>query len=268
MELLPVVVNVDQSPIGRSSRSNPVTYVGLFDRIRDSFAATQEAQLRNLSRTDFSFNAKDGGRCKECLGKGTVCMKLQFMPDVETVCPMCNGKRFGKSILEVEWNGMSIAGVLELSVEEALGALGTDEYLFRKLRIMADLGLGYLKLGQSATTLSGGEAQRVKLASELGKGKRAGHMVYILDEPTTGLHLADIVKLLDSLNRLVNAGHTVIVVEHHLDIIKSADYVIDLGPDGGAKGGTVVAEGTPEDVAACDASHTGRYLTAVLGGHR
>ena len=257
------VINIDQSPIGRNSRSNPSTYVGFYDQIRTLFANTELAKARGYKPGRFSFNVK-GGRCEECQGEGVIATKLYFMPDVEVVCGACKGQRFNAETLEVTHNGKNIADVLDMSIEEGVGFFKDRPGIGRKVEVLNDLGLGYLTLGQSATTLSGGEAQRIKLTTELSKLQRRGHVLYILDEPTTGLHLADISKLLDCLHRLVDAGHTVLVIEHHLDVIKTADHVIDLGPEGGRGGGEVVAVGTPEAIAACAESHTGRYLQAHL----
>ncbi|MDB5084686.1 MAG: excinuclease subunit [Bacilli bacterium] len=263
-EHLTGIINIDQSPIGRSTRSNPATYVGFFDRIRDLFAQTDNAKERGLSKYDFSFNQKNGGRCEHCQGEGIVTTQLQFMPDIESVCPSCKGARFNNEVLEVRLKGKNISDVLEMSIEEAVNYFSDQSYILHKLNVLNQLGLGYLKLGQSSTTLSGGEAQRIKLATELGKLKRGSHNLYILDEPTTGLHLHDIQKLIDCLNQLVDNGHSVVVIEHHLDVIKVADYIIDMGPEGGKDGGTVVAQGTPEQVAAVDESYTGRFLKTVL----
>ena len=257
------VINIDQSPIGRNSRSNPSTYVGFYDQIRTLFANAAKSKERGYKPGRFSFNVK-GGRCEECQGEGVIATKLYFMPDVEVVCGACKGQRFNAETLEVTHNGKTIADVLEMSIEEGVAFFEDRPGIGRKVKVLDDLGLGYLTLGQSATTLSGGEAQRIKLATELSKLQRRGHVLYILDEPTTGLHLADISKLLDCLHRLVDAGHTVLVIEHHLDVIKTADHVIDLGPEGGRGGGEVVAVGTPEAIAACPESHTGRYLRAHL----
>jgi excinuclease ABC subunit A len=263
VEHVSAVINIDQTAIGRSPRSNPATYIGFYDAIRQLFAATPAAQARGYTAARFSFNVK-GGRCEECAGEGVTITSLQFMPDVETPCLACGGARYNDETLEVRLNELTIAEVLNLTVEEAVGFFVAQRGLARKVAVLNDLGLGYLRLGQSSTTLSGGEAQRVKLASELGKLKRGAHNLYILDEPTTGLHLADIRRLLESLNRLVDAGHSVLVIEHHLDVIKTADYVLDLGPEGGAAGGELLVAGTPEQVAACERSHTGRYLRALL----
>jgi excinuclease ABC subunit A len=259
------IINIDQSPIGRSSRSNPATYVGFYDRIRDLFAGTEDAKDKGYSKFDFSFNHKDGGRCEECQGEGFVTTQLQFMPDVETVCPVCKGARFNQETLEIKYNGKHISEILDMSIEEATTFFREEKYICHKLKVLNQLGLGYIKLGQSSTTLSGGEAQRIKLATELGKIKRGAHNLYILDEPTTGLHLADIQRLLDCLNKLVDAGHTVLVIEHHLDVIKTADYIIDMGPEGGREGGMVVAKGTPEEIVQVKESYTGQYLKELLG---
>jgi excinuclease ABC subunit A len=259
------VVSIDQSPIGRNSRSNPATYVGFYDAIRDLFTATPLAVERDYRPGRFSFNVK-GGRCEECQGEGVITTQLYFMPDVEVTCGACKGARFNAETLEVTLRGKTIDDVLNMSVEEGVSFFATEAPVRRKIEVLADLGLGYLTLGQSATTLSGGEAQRIKIATELSTLQRSKHTLYILDEPTTGLHLADIERLLESLNRIVDAGHTVILIEHHLDVIKVADHVIDLGPEGGHAGGAVVATGTPERIAACKASHTGRFLKGRLRG--
>jgi excinuclease ABC subunit A len=257
------VINIDQSPIGRTPRSNPATYIGIYDTIRKLYTNTELAQERGYKPGRFSFNVK-GGRCEECAGEGIIKTSMHFMPDVEVTCPSCKGARYNEDTLEVKYQEKSISEVLELSLEDAESFFEDTAIIARKVGVLNDLGLGYLKLGQSSTTLSGGEAQRVKLATELGKVKRGAHKLYILDEPTTGLHAADIQRLLDSLNRLVNAGNTVVVIEHHLDVIKTADHVIDLGPEGGHGGGEVIAFGTPEEIAAEERSHTGRYLRSHL----
>ncbi|WP_309707252.1 excinuclease ABC subunit UvrA [Armatimonas sp.] len=257
------VIEIDQSPIGRSPRSNPATYVGFYDDIRQLFASVPLSVERCYSASRFSFNVK-GGRCEECGGEGTITTKLNFMPDVEAPCHACKGSRYNPETLEVLYNGKTIADVLALSIEDGATFFTEHKKIAHKLRVLADLGLGYLTLGHPAPILSGGEAQRVKLATELAKIKRGAKNLYILDEPTTGLHLADIQRLLDCLNRLVDAGNTVLVIEHHLDIIKCADWVLDLGPDGGKNGGTMVVEGTPETVAACQESYTGRFLQDIL----
>jgi excinuclease ABC subunit A len=257
------VVNIDQTPIGRNSRSNPATYIGFYDAIRDLFTRAPLSVERGYKAGRFSFNVK-GGRCEECQGEGVITTQLYFMPDVEVMCGACKGARFNSETLEVTVRGKSIDDVLNMSVEEGVTFFRDEPVIGKKIEVLNDLGLGYLTLGQSSTTLSGGEAQRIKIATELSKLQRAKHTLYILDEPTTGLHLADIVRLLESLNRLVDAGHTVVVIEHHLDVIKTADYVIDLGPEGGHGGGEVVVTGTPEDVAKCKASYTGSFLRGRL----
>ena len=257
------VVNIDQSPIGRNSRSNPATYIGFYDTIRDLFTQAPLSIEREYKPGRFSFNVK-GGRCEECQGEGAITTQLYFMPDVEVTCGACKGARFNSETLEVTHRGKTIDDVLNMSVEEGVTFFANEPAVSRKIQVLSDLGLGYLTLGQSSTTLSGGEAQRVKIATELSTLQRSKHTVYILDEPTTGLHLADVQKLLESLNRLVDAGHTVLLIEHHLDVIKTADHVIDLGPEGGHAGGEVVATGTPEEIADCKASHTGRFLKSHL----
>ncbi|MDF2543812.1 MAG: uvrA1 [Herbinix sp.] len=258
------VINIDQTPIGRNSKSNPATYIGLYDKIRELFAMQPEAKERGYGEIDFSLTHANGTRCEHCSGDGIIVTNLQFMADIETICPMCKGMRFSEEGLEIKYHDKNIAEVLEMTVEEALEFFQDHKYLKHKLNIMYELGLGYMCLGQSSTTLSGGEAQRVKLAYELSKIKKGAHNLYILDEPTTGLHLSDIAKLLVSLNKLVDAGHSVIVIEHHLDVIKSADYIIDMGPEGGNQGGYVVAEGTPEQIVKVNKSYTGKYLASVL----
>jgi excinuclease ABC subunit A len=258
------VVNIDQSPIGRNSRSNPATYIGFYDNIRDLFTQAPLSVERGYKAGRFSFNVK-GGRCEECQGEGVITTQLYFMPDVEVTCSACKGARFNSETLDVMVRGKTIDDVLNMSVEEGVGFFAGEPAVGKKIEVLSDLGLGYLTLGQSATTLSGGEAQRIKIATELSKLQRSKHTVYILDEPTTGLHLADVERLLESLNRLVDAGHTALLIEHHLDVIKTADHVIDLGPEGGHAGGEVVVTGTPEDIAACKTSHTGRFLKAHLG---
>ena len=263
MEHVHKIISIDQSPIGRNSRSNPATYIGFYDTIRDLFTQAPLSVERGYKAGRFSFNVK-GGRCEECQGEGVITTQLYFMPDVEVTCGACKGARFNAETLEVTLRGKTIDDVLNMSVEEGVSFFAKEPAVGRKLEVLNELGLGYLTLGQSATTLSGGEAQRVKIAAELGKLQRAKHTLYILDEPTTGLHLADVERLLASLNKLVDAGHSVLLIEHHLDVIKTADHVIDLGPEGGHAGGRVVVTGTPEDVAACKASHTGRFLRARL----
>lgn len=263
-ELINNVINIDQTPIGRNSKSNPATYIGIYDKIRKLFALQPEAVARGYKEIDFSLTHANGTRCEHCGGDGIIVTNLQFMADIETICPVCKGMRFSDEGLEIKYKGKTIADVLEMTVEEALDFFKDNKYLKHKLGIINELGLGYMRLGQSSTTLSGGEAQRVKLAYELSKIKRGAHNLYILDEPTTGLHLSDIQKLLDCLNKLVDQGHTVLVIEHNLDVIKSADYIIDMGPEGGNGGGRVVAEGTPEQVARVEDSYTGKFLKTVL----
>ncbi|MYG05724.1 excinuclease ABC subunit A, partial [Candidatus Poribacteria bacterium] len=257
------VISIDQSPIGRSARSNPATYIKFYDNIRKLFASTPLSLSRGYTASRFSFNVK-GGRCEECHGEGTITTQLHFMPDVEVVCPTCKGARYNEDTLDVTYNGKNISEILNMSIEEGVDFFADQRLINHKLGVLNQLGMGYLQIGHPATILSGGEAQRIKLASELGKLKRGKHNLYILDEPTTGLHLADVQKLLDSLNRLVDNGHTVLVIEHHLDVIKTADYVIDLGPEGGHKGGDVLAHGTPEEVAAVGSSFTGQFLKEYL----
>jgi excinuclease ABC subunit A len=259
------VVSIDQTPIGRNSRSNPATYVGFYDTIRDLFTAAPLSVERGYKPGRFSFNVK-GGRCEECQGEGSIATQLYFMPDVEVTCGACKGARFNSETLEVTLRGKTIDDVLKMSIEEGAGFFAGEPAVKKKLDVLNELGLGYLTLGQSSTTLSGGEAQRVKIATELSGLQRSRHTVYILDEPTTGLHLADVERLLAALARLVDAGHTVLLIEHHMDVIKTADHVIDLGPDGGHAGGRLVVAGTPEQVAACRSSHTGRFLKPHLNG--
>jgi len=256
------VVAIDQSPIGRTPRSNPATYTGMFDHVRKLFSQTTEAKVRGYQPGRFSFNVR-GGRCEACAGDGTLKIEMHFLPDVYVPCEVCGGARYNRETLEVTFKSKSIADVLDLSCEEALGFFANQPSIARHLRTLVDVGLGYVRLGQPATTLSGGEAQRVKLAAELSR-RPTGHTLYVLDEPTTGLHFEDVRKLLDVLGRLVDQGNTVIVIEHNLDVIKCADWVVDLGPEGGDQGGTVVAEGTPEQVVGVPASHTGAVLASVL----
>ncbi|MBV8841983.1 MAG: excinuclease ABC subunit UvrA [Bryobacterales bacterium] len=258
------VVNIDQTPIGRNSRSNPATYIGFYDTIRELFARAPVSVERGYKPGRFSFNVK-GGRCEECQGEGVIRTQLYFMPDVEVTCGVCKGARFAAETLDVAWRGKTITDVLNMPVEEAVTFFHGAPAIGKKIEVLNDLGLGYLTLGQSATTLSGGEAQRIKIAAELSTLQRSKHTVYILDEPTTGLHLADVERLLECLNRLVDAGHTVLAIEHHVDVIKTADHVIDLGPEGGHAGGEVLVTGTPEDVAKCKASYTGQFLRAKVG---
>ncbi len=267
MEHVSKVVSIDQTAIGRNSRSNPATYVGFYDAIRDLFAGAELSVQRGYKAGRFSFNVA-GGRCEECQGEGVITTQLYFMPDVEILCAACRGKRFNAETLEVTWHGKTIDDVLNMSVEEGVAFFREQPPIGRPIAVLHELGLGYLTLGQSATTLSGGEAQRIKIATEMARLQRAKHTVYILDEPTTGLHLADVQRLLQSLHALVDAGHSVILIEHHLDVIMTADHVIDLGPEGGHAGGKVVVTGTPEQIAACAASHTGRFLKAHLRARR
>ncbi len=258
------VIHVDQSPIGRTPRSNPATYTGVFDHVRRLFSSTPEAKVRGYQQGRFSFNVK-GGRCEACAGDGTIKIEMNFLPDVYVPCEVCHGARYNRETLEVHYKGKTIADVLDMPIEEAVDFFAAIPAISRHLRTLCDVGLGYVRLGQPAPTLSGGEAQRVKLAAELQK-RSSGRTVYVLDEPTTGLHFEDIRKLLGVLQRLVDQGNTVIVIEHNLDVIKTADWVVDLGPDGGNKGGSLVAEGTPEQIVEVDASHTGRFLAPVLAG--
>lgn len=262
MENFDKVINIDQSPIGRTPRSNPATYTGVFTDIRELFASTQDAKMRGYSTGRFSFNVK-GGRCEACQGDGIIKIEMHFLPDIYVPCEVCKGRRYNRETLQVKYKGKSIYDVLEMTVEEAVEFFANMPKIHRKLKTLLDVGLGYVKLGQPATTLSGGEAQRVKLATELSK-RSTGKTVYFLDEPTTGLHIADVHKLVQVLQKLVDAGNTVIVIEHNLDLIKTSDYIIDIGPEGGDRGGTVVAKGTPEQVAKNPASYTGKYLAPLL----
>jgi excinuclease ABC subunit A len=262
-EHLDKVINIDQSPIGRTPRSNPATYTGVFDKIRNLFASTQEAKIRGYQPGRFSFNVK-GGRCEACQGDGTIKIEMHFLPDVYVPCEVCKGARYNRDTLDITWKNKNIADVLDMPAEEALAFFENQPPIARQLQTLVDVGLGYVRLGQPAPTLSGGEAQRVKLSTELGK-RATGRTIYILDEPTTGLHFEDVRRLLHVLQRLVDAGNTVLVIEHNLDVIKSADWVIDLGPEGGAGGGTVVAEGPPEHIAKVPESYTGKFLAPILG---
>ena len=262
LDALDKVINIDQSPIGRTPRSNPATYTGVFTDIRNLFASTTESKMRGFSSSRYSFNVK-GGRCEACQGDGIIKIEMHFLPDIYVPCEVCKGKRYNRETLEVKYKGKSIHDVLEMTVEEGLEFFKNIPKIQRKLQTLFDVGLGYIKIGQPATTLSGGEAQRVKLSTELAK-RATGRTVYILDEPTTGLHIADVHRLVEVLHQLVDSGNTVIVIEHNLELIKTADHIIDLGPEGGDMGGTVVAEGTPEEVAACEASFTGQYLRPLL----
>ena len=266
IDLLDKVVHVDQSPIGRTPRSNPATYTGVFDKVRALFAETTEAKVRGYQQGRFSFNVK-GGRCENCSGDGTITIEMNFLPDVYVPCEICHGARYNRETLEVHYKGKSISDVLNMPIEEAYNFFESVPTISRFLKTLCDVGLGYVRLGQSAPTLSGGEAQRVKLATELQR-RSTGRTIYVLDEPTTGLHFEDVNKLLGVLNRLVDTGNTVVVIEHNLDVIKSSDWVIDMGPEGGFRGGTLVAEGTPEEVAKNKASYTGTFLAAVLASNR
>ena len=262
MDQLDKVINIDQSPIGRTPRSNPATYTGVFDMIRDLFAATPDAKARGYKKGRFSFNVK-GGRCEACRGDGILKIEMNFLPDVYVPCEVCHGKRYNRETLDVLYKGKSIYDVLDMTVEEALDFFKNIPSIHRKIQTMYDVGLSYVKLGQPSTTLSGGEAQRIKLATELSK-RSTGRTIYILDEPTTGLHFADVHKLIEILQRLTDGGNTVLVIEHNLDVIKTADYIIDIGPEGGEKGGTVIAKGTPEKVAKTEGSYTGEYIRKML----
>jgi excinuclease ABC subunit A len=262
LEQLDKVIAIDQSPIGRTPRSNPATYTGVFDMIRDLFAATQDAKARGYKKGRFSFNVK-GGRCEACAGDGIVKIEMHFLPDVYVPCEVCEGKRYNRETLEVRYKGKNIYDVLNMTVEEALEFFSHVPSIKRKIQTLYDVGLSYVRLGQPSTELSGGEAQRIKLAAELSR-RSTGRTCYILDEPTTGLHFADVEKLITILQRLTEGGNTVIVIEHNLDVIKTADYIIDLGPEGGDGGGTVIAQGTPEEVAATEGSYTGQYVKQYL----
>ena len=266
IDLLDKVVHVDQSPIGRTPRSNPATYTGVFDKVRALFAETSEAKIRGYQQGRFSFNVK-GGRCENCSGDGTITIEMNFLPDVYVPCEVCHGARYNRETLEVHYKGKTIADILDMPIEQAANFFESVPAIARYLKTLNDVGLGYVRLGQSAPTLSGGEAQRVKLATELQR-RSTGRTIYVLDEPTTGLHFEDVSKLLGVLNRLVDTGNTVVVIEHNLDVIKSSDWVIDMGPEGGFRGGLVVAEGTPEDVAKVKASYTGQFLGEILASNR
>jgi excinuclease ABC subunit A len=256
------VIDIDQGPIGRTPRSNPATYTGTFDMIRDLFSKTQDAKMRGYKQGRFSFNVK-GGRCETCRGDGIIKIEMHFLPDVYVPCEVCKGRRYNRETLEVKYKGKSIADVLEMTIEEACEFFKPIPKIFRKLETLLQVGLGYIRMGQAATTLSGGEAQRVKLATELSK-RSTGRTLYILDEPTTGLHFEDVRRLLAVLHQLVDAGNTVLVIEHNLDVIKTADWLIDMGPEGGTGGGTVVGMGTPEEIAKIPSSYTGQYLAKLL----
>ena len=262
LEQVDKVINIDQSPIGRTPRSNPATYTGVFDLIRDLFAGTPDAKARGYKKGRFSFNVK-GGRCEACAGDGILKIEMHFLPDVYVPCEVCGGKRYNRETLEVRYKGKNIYDVLNMTVEEAVDFFENVPSIRRKMETLRDVGLSYIRLGQPSTELSGGEAQRIKLATELSK-RSTGKTVYILDEPTTGLHFADVHKLTEILRRLSGDGNTVIVIEHNLDVIKTADYIIDIGPEGGDRGGTVVASGTPEEVAKNPDSYTGKYIASIL----
>ena len=256
------IIEVDQSAIGKTPRSNPATYTGAFDLIRDLFAASTDAKAKGYNKGRFSFNVK-GGRCEACSGDGIIKIEMHFLPDVYVPCEVCEGKRYNRETLEVKYKGKNIYDVLDMTVEEALEFFKNVPSIERKIQTLYDVGLSYVKLGQPSTELSGGEAQRIKLATELSK-RSTGKTIYILDEPTTGLHFADVHKLVEILKRLSEGGNTVVVIEHNLDVIKTADYIIDIGPEGGDKGGTVVAQGTPEEVAQSPVSYTGKYVKKYL----
>lgn len=262
IENLDKVINIDQSPIGRTPRSNPATYTGVFDLIRDIFAATPDAKMKGYKKGRFSFNVK-GGRCEACSGDGIIKIEMNFLPDVYVPCEVCGGKRYNRETLDVKYKGKSIYDVLDMTVEEALAFFENVPSIRNKMETLYDVGLSYIKLGQPSTTLSGGEAQRVKLATELSR-RSTGKTVYVLDEPTTGLHFADVHKLVDILRRLAEGGNTVIVIEHNLDVIKTADYIIDMGPEGGKNGGRLLTSGTPEEVAQVQESYTGYYIKKML----
>jgi excinuclease ABC subunit A len=266
IEHIDKIIDIDQSPIGRTPRSNPATYTGLFTFVRDLFAATPEAKMRGYKAGRFSFNVK-GGRCETCGGDGVIQIEMHFLPDVYVNCEECGGKRYNKEALEIHYRGKNISEILSMTIDEAAEFFKHIPSAYRKLQTLAEVGLGYMQLGQQATTLSGGEAQRIKLATELSRAS-TGKTLYILDEPTTGLHFADVKRLLHVLNKLVEKGNTVLVIEHNLDIIKSADWLIDLGPEGGSKGGEILAVGTPEAVANIKASYTGQYLKRMLAKKR
>ena len=262
LEHLDKVIDIDQSPIGRTPRSNPATYTGVFTDIRELFASTTDSKKKGYKANRFSFNVK-GGRCEACQGDGIVKIEMHFMSDIYVPCEVCKGKRYNRETLEVHYKGKNISDILDMTVEEGMNFFESIPKIYRKIKTLYDVGLGYIKIGQPATTLSGGEAQRVKLATELSKHS-TGKTVYILDEPTTGLHTADVHRLIDVLQKFVDAGNTVIVIEHNLDVIKVADHIIDLGPEGGNGGGKIVAQGTPEQVADCPKSYTGMYLKKLI----
>ena len=261
-EHLDKVVNIDQSPIGRMPSSNPATYTGLFNHIRDLFASTNDAKMKGYNKGRFSFNVQ-GGRCEACKGDGIIKIEMHFLPDIYVPCEVCKGSRYNRETLEVKYKGKNISDVLKMTVSEALEFFKNIPIIKRKVQTLYDVGLGYITLGQSSTTLSGGEAQRVKLATELSK-RATGKTMYILDEPTTGLHIGDVHKLIEVLHKLVDSGNSVVVIEHNLDVIKTADYIIDLGPEGGDAGGEIVTKGTPEEVARCKESYTASFLRPLL----
>ena len=258
IENIDKIINIDQSPIGRTPRSNPATYTGIFDHIRDLFAMTNEAKARGYKKGRFSFNVK-GGRCEACKGDGIIKIEMHFLPDVYVPCEVCKGERYNRETLQVKYKDKTIADVLDMNVEEALEFFENIPTIKRKLETLMDVGLSYIKLGQPSTQLSGGEAQRIKLATELSK-RPTGKTLHILDEPTTGLHMADVDKLIDVLQRLADTGNSIVVIEHNLDVIKCCDYIIDLGPEGGDNGGTIVATGTPKEVSKVEKSYTGQFL--------
>ena len=262
VEQLDKVINIDQSPIGRTPRSNPATYTGVFDLIRDLFASTADAKAKGYSKGRFSFNVK-GGRCEACGGDGIIKIEMHFLPDVYVPCEVCGGKRYNRETLDVKYKGKSIFDVLDMTVEEALPFFENVPFIRRKIETLYDVGLSYVTLGQPSTTLSGGEAQRIKLATELSR-RSTGRTIYILDEPTTGLHFEDVHKLVEILHRLADGGNTVVVIEHNLDVIKTADYIIDMGPEGGDRGGTVIAKGPPEEIVKVKKSYTGYYVKKML----
>jgi excinuclease ABC subunit A len=262
--LLDKVIVIDQTPIGRTPRSNPATYTGMFTHIRDLFSRLPAAKIRGYESGRFSFNVK-GGRCEKCQGDGLIKIEMNFLPPVYVTCEACNGRRYNRETLEINYKGKNIADVLDMTVDEAVNFFRAVPQIYDPLLTLAEVGLGYIGLGQSGTTLSGGEAQRVKLAAELSR-KATGHTLYILDEPTTGLHFHDVAKLLEVLFKLRASGNTLLVIEHNLDVIKTADWVLDLGPEGGDRGGQIVAQGTPETVAQSALSHTGAYLKPILNG--
>jgi len=264
LENIDKLIEIDQSPIGRTPRSNPATYSGVFDQIRNLFSLTEESKIRGYKPGRFSFNVP-GGRCEYCKGDGNIKVEMYFLPDVYVVCDECNGTRYNSETLSIRWKGYNIAEILNSTVENALNIFENQPSIYRIIKTLDDVGLSYIKLGQAATTLSGGEAQRVKLAKELSK-RSTGKTVYILDEPTTGLHFADVQKLLEVLHMLVDKGNTVIVIEHNLDVIKNSDWIIDLGPEGGENGGTIIGEGTPENISKNKSSLTGKHLKEVLNG--